>query len=295
MKFSIIDIGTQSLKHYIFELDKNGRKLVHYRRHSDANLGASDVISAETIGRNIKILKNCLDRNQSENVSKLHLVGTEILRKAKNAEDFKSAVREITGEEIEIISHDKEAQYLYEGFLDVVPAGKKFGAINIGGGSTELVIGTPEKLLYSYKLPFGAKFIRKEFGEHDFIDWQKLDEYLDREIQVSESVPELFITGVLDFITTIRSPAPFVSKPCGLPDHPIMLTLDNWHDWILRMRATPVEKLKEYYSKDPNFCDGTTIGHSVYYSFAKKLGVEWAIPSRRDLTDGIIYEMYRGK
>jgi exopolyphosphatase / guanosine-5'-triphosphate,3'-diphosphate pyrophosphatase len=294
MKLSIIDIGTQSFKHYIFEQNGLGKKLVYYKRHSDANLGESNVISRETINRNIQILRKCLDLNKAENVARMHLVGTEILRKAENASDFTAEARKISGHDIEIISHDKEALYLYEGFLDVVPKGEKFGAINIGGGSTELVIGSSDRLMSSVKLPFGAKFIRKTFGEHNDINWQKLDKYLDSEIQVADQVPELFITGVLDFLTTVLPHSPFVSKSCSLLDHPIILTIKDWRDWILKMRATPVEKQKEYYFKDPNFCDGTTIGHSVYYIFAKKLGVERVIPSSRDLTDGIIYEMNQG-
>ena len=194
----------------------------------------------------------------------------------------------------EVISQEKEALYLYEGFLDVVPKGKKFAAINIGGGSTELVVGSPEHMASSVKLPFGAKFIRKTFGEHDEIDWNRLDNYLDQQVHAAEQVPDLFITGVLTFITTIGPHIPFVSAPCNLPGHPLELAMKDWRDWILKLRVTRLETLQKYFPQDPNFCDGTTIGHSVYYAFAKKLGVERVIPSNRDLTDGIIYEMNRG-
>lgn len=291
MKVSIIDIGTQSLKHYIFEQDDTGKKLVYYKRYSDANLGESSIISPETMSRVIEIFQSCLDLNAVENVEKMQLVGTEILRKADNAAEFTIAVRAASGHEIEIISQDKEALYLYKGFLDIMPERQKFGAINIGGGSTELVVGTKEQLLSSVKLPFGAKFVRKMFGEHDDIDWQQLDEYLDEHIQVTEQVPELFITGVLDFITTVRPYIPFMSQPGNYLDHPLMLIMADWHDWILKMRDTSLEEQKKYFAKDPDFCDGTTIGHSVYYTFAKKLGVERVMPSSRDLTDGIVYEM----
>jgi len=291
MKLSIIDIGTQSIKHYIFEQNDNKRRLIHYKRYSDANLGESDVLTLVTIERNIRILQMCLDLNAIEKVSKIKIVGTEILRKAQNVTDFTSAVRIISGCEIEIISQEKEAFYLYEGFLDIVPSGEKFAAINIGGGSTELILGTKEQMNTSIKLPFGAKFIRKTFGEHDEIDWQKLDEYLDKEIQISENAPELFITGVLNFITIIESHIPFTASVGNVPEHPLVLTMKDWWDFILRLRATRLETLKSYFKKDPNFCDGTTIGFSVYYTCARKLGVKRVMPSNRDLTDGIIYEM----
>ena len=291
MKLSIIDIGTQSIKHYIFQQDKSSKKLIHYKRYSEASLGEHDTLSKETIDRNTGILKDCFSLNTKEAVEKTHLVGTAILRKANNAKDFTDNVFNISGLEIEIISQDKEAQYLYEGFLDVVPSEKKFAAINIGGGSTEIVIGNKEKLLNSVKLPFGAKLIRKNFGEHNNINWDDLDKYLEKEINLSEQVSDLFITGVLDFITTLGPYISFKSSQSELLDHPITLTMKDWREWILKLRATPAEKLKEHFSKDSSFCDGTTIGHSLYYVVAQKMGVEKVIPSRRDLTDGIVYEM----
>lgn len=116
MKLSIIDIGTQSLKHYIFEQTGKERRLIYYKRHSDANLGesaATKTLSPETIARNMRILQACLDRNAAENVKKLHLVGTEILRKADNVADFTAMVHKASGYNIEIISQEKEALYLY--------------------------------------------------------------------------------------------------------------------------------------------------------------------------------------
>lgn len=291
MKLSIIDIGTQSLKHYIFEQNSGGHRLVYYKRHSEANLGETSTLSQETIERNLGILQRCLELNAAEGVTGLKLIGTEILRQASNAAEFQQAVRQLAGHDIEVITQDKEALYLYEGFIDVIPHASVFAAINIGGGSTEVVLGTKEIFGASIQLPFGAKFLRRTFGEHNHTDWAGLDAYLDREIQVSQQAPVMFITGVLDFITTVKPLIPFVAQPCDFPRHPYILALADYWEYIQALRATPVEKLKEYFNKDPNFCDGTTMGHTVYYTFAKKLGVKQVIPSRNDLTDGIVYEM----
>jgi len=44
------------------------------------------------------------------------------------------AVKDLTGSDVQIISQDVEAQYLYEGFISIVPADYEFAAMNIGGG-----------------------------------------------------------------------------------------------------------------------------------------------------------------
>ncbi|MEK7648628.1 MAG: hypothetical protein AAB400_01785 [Patescibacteria group bacterium] len=292
MKLSIIDIGTQSIKHYIFDCTNSGNTLIAYKRYSGANLGESSVLSPETIERNIGILQMCIERNAAEGVGQLRLVGTDILRKAQNANDFIVPVQKISGQTIEIICQEREALYLYKAFLDFVPESMKFSAVNIGGGSTECVVGTKQSLISSVKLPFGAKFIRTTFGDHDHIDWQKLDEYLDEAVQVNDGVDELFITGVLDYMTAIRPLLEFESDTCTYPSHPISLPIQRWRDWLIALRTTPLDAQKNYYTKDPQFCDGFGIGQSVYYAFAKKLGAQRIIPSSRDLVDGILYDAF---
>ena len=87
MKLSIIDIGTQSIKHYIFKQNKEEKNLTYYKRHSDNSLSDLNTLSAETIRNKIQILKDCLAINNQQDVKKLHIVGTEIFRKVTNAKD----------------------------------------------------------------------------------------------------------------------------------------------------------------------------------------------------------------
>jgi|GEM_PF-2470887 len=297
MKLSVIDIGTQSLKHYIFDvgIDAAGnhyKKVLHYKRHSEANLGESLVLSGETIARVLGILQKCLDMNRAEGVEKLHIIGTEIFRKAENAVQLTDEVKRISGEAIEIISQDKEALYLYQGFIDVMPDAAQYAAINIGGGSTEAVVGDKNNLGQVIKLPFGAKYLRKTFGEHDSTDWPALEQFLDKEIKVEPSAAsDMFITGVLTFITTVRPHIPFTARPCEIPGHPFIMDMADYHNYILSLRAATVAQLQEYFPLDPNFSYGTTMGHTVYYTVGRKLGIQRVIPSNNDLTDGIIYQM----
>ena len=51
------------------------------------------------------------------------------------------------------------------------------------------------------------------------------------------------------------------------------------------------QKLKEYFSRNPKYCDDVAIGHTVYLEAAKKTKAAFAIPSNNDMTNGIIYEL----
>ena len=291
MRVSIIDIGTQSLKHYIFDVEVDSKKLLHYKRYSDANLGEAETISPEAIERNLTILSECLSINQAQKVSKLSILGTEILRKADNADDFTSKVKALAGTDVQTISQDLEAQYLYQGFIDIVPADYGFASMNIGGGSTEVVIGSKDALIDSKKLPFGVKFMRKSFSREGSMDWKGMDEYLAKEIVLSEKIANVFVTGVLDFISAIGPSLGFVFEKNDIPNHPINFSFDAYVSFLDILRHVPVERLKKLYPKDPGYADNFAIGQSVYVAIARKLSAETIIPSNNDLTDGVVHTM----
>ena len=70
-------------------------------------------------------------------------VGTNTLRVAKNAPQFLKDAREALGFPIEVIAGREEARLIYLGVAHALPAGdQRRLAVDIGGGSTELIIGT---------------------------------------------------------------------------------------------------------------------------------------------------------
>lgn len=293
MKVSIIDVGTQSVKHYIFAIEGTEKTSLFYKRYSDAHLGNNDEITDGSIQRNLIILRECLARNDREGVENLKLLGTDILRKAKNADRFLGQVKELTGQTIQVISQDLEARYLYLGFVPIVPDQFRFAALNIGGGSTEVVVGDSQGLEQFVTLPFGVKLLRSQFADGEKIDWNGIDRYLDQEIRVEAKADNVFITGALDCISAVGPSLGVRFKPIEMLHHPISLSIEAYRKYILDLRKTPVSKLKGLYLKDPDFCDNLALGQSVYYKIAKELGAKVIIPSRNDLTDGVIYEALR--
>ena len=69
-------------------------------------------------------------------------VGTNALRRATNASEFLAAAEEILGHSIDVISGEEEARLVYLGATHSLPEfdGKRL-VVDIGGGSTELILG----------------------------------------------------------------------------------------------------------------------------------------------------------
>jgi exopolyphosphatase/guanosine-5'-triphosphate,3'-diphosphate pyrophosphatase len=293
MKVSIIDIGTQSLKHYIFDVTGGEKKVLFYKRHSDAHLGNNNEITQKAIERNLQILQACLDQNKKENVEKVELLGTDILRKAENARVFLARAKAMAGREIHVISQELEAKYLYEGFISIVPDDFHFAALNIGGGSTEVVVGSADRMEKFVTLPFGVKLLRSEFASGEQVNWKGLDDYLEEAITMDALAENVFITGALDFISAAGPSLGVEFRRMTIPHHPFSLPLKEYQTYIDTLRTTSVDDLKKLYPKDPGFCDNLALGQSVYLAIAKKLSAKLIIPSRNDLTDGVVYQMLR--
>lgn len=288
---SIIDIWTQSIKHYIFAVAWTQKDIVYYQRYSEANLGNDWDIDEVAIERNINILKQCIQKNSEYGVNKTIAVGTQILRTASNAEKFCQSVKDTFGLEIKILTHQDEALYLYKWLANIVGE-DSFGAVNIWWWSTEIVTGTKANLKKDVKIEIGVKTLKTLFASDTSIDRVAMEQYLDNEIQLGDMQENtLFITGVLDFYLTVWPQLGYQFTESTFANHPIVFDLLFMQEFIQTLRSTDVTTLRSMYSKDPWFADNVAIGQTLYRKVAQKLGAKYIYPSKNDLTDGLVVEI----
>lgn len=291
---SIIDIGTQSIKHYIFSLEGKMKTLLYYKRFSDAHLGndSMSIIEPSAIQRNIDILEQCMQVNIQYQARKTILTWTQILRIASNADVFIQQVKRDFWLDIQIVTHEDEAKYLYRWFTSIVE-NLSFAAVNIWGWSTEIVVGNKEKLLDTKVIEIGVKTLRTKFcDETQWIDRQSMEAFLDKHIKESEyPIDVLFITWVQDFYLTVAAKLWFTFDSIDISNHPMAFDLQTMRIFLETLRTAPISKLKEFYPQDPGFVDNVAIGQTLYYKVAEKYKAKKILPSRNDLTDGILLDI----
>ncbi len=98
----------------------------------------------------------------------LRIVGTNTLRSAKNADEFLERAEQVLGHPIEIISGIEEARLIYSGVAHSLAADNDSNrfVIDIGGGSTELIIGRGFRPLLMESLHMGCiTMTRRFFGD----------------------------------------------------------------------------------------------------------------------------------
>ena len=169
-----IDIGTNSFHLVIAKIDSKKRFTVLTRAKEVVRLGSSSndmkYISPESIERGVETLKRfklICDSFKAEIIA----VATSATREALNKQVFLQKVLEETGIEISIVSGYEEARLIYLGVLQSLDIyNKKILLIDIGGGSTEFLIGEKGEVKIASSLKIGAVRLTNKFSLNDKIN-----------------------------------------------------------------------------------------------------------------------------
>ena len=178
-----IDIGTNSIHLLIAQVDTALRSFsVLLTEKSTTRLGERDPetgdLSPEAIERAFTTLRHCRELAASHGVQPGDVVtaATSAVREAPNGREFLQAIQEQLGLEVDLVSGPEEARLIYLGVL----SGMAFGdqphlILDIGGGSTELVLadGRDARALSSTRV--GAVRLQREFVHEDPLPPQRVE------------------------------------------------------------------------------------------------------------------------
>jgi exopolyphosphatase/guanosine-5'-triphosphate,3'-diphosphate pyrophosphatase len=141
-----IDLGSNSFHMIVARLDETGTLTVLDRLRESVRLGGGlnkkGNIDKETRKRALDCLERFGQRIRNFPRGSVRIVGTNTLRVAKNSRSFVSEAEHVLGHEIEIISGQEEARIIFLGVAHgrATREGKRL-VVDIGGGSTELIVG----------------------------------------------------------------------------------------------------------------------------------------------------------
>jgi len=140
-----VDLGSNSF-HMVVARYSHGQLVIVDRLRESVRLAAGldeqGRLSRESIGRALQCLERFGQRLSDMKAGRVRVVGTNTLRKAKRKGAFLDRAREALGHPIEIIAGVEEARLIYLGVAHTTPSesGHRL-VVDIGGGSTEVIIG----------------------------------------------------------------------------------------------------------------------------------------------------------
>ena len=140
-----VDLGSNSFHLMVAEMQGSEIRVIDRLREMlrfGSGLDAQGCITALASRRALACLRRFGQRLQTLKAGQVRVVGTNTLRKARNAKEFLRRAEVALGHPIEIISGVEEARLIYQGVTSVLPTGEERRlVVDIGGGSTELIIG----------------------------------------------------------------------------------------------------------------------------------------------------------
>lgn len=166
MRTLSIDIGTNSTLYLIADVTPASFELVE-RGISGNRLGADKredgSFSPELIEDNRQILLEIQRRGEELGCDAVKAVGTHALRTATNADAFVAMINSI-GLDFQIIDGVQEAALAWRGVVGNNLPSQHTAILDIGGGSSELIIGQGDQIAFSLSIPLGAVTLTRSFS-----------------------------------------------------------------------------------------------------------------------------------
>lgn len=218
-KIAVIDLGTNTF--HLLIANVTGKDFdILLRERISVRIGKNGInkglITKNAQTRALKALHNFKKNIDHFQVDQVYATATSAIRNAKNGVALKERIKDETSIEVNIISGDEEAEYIYYGVKTALSIGMDTSLImDIGGGSVEFIICNEKKIFWKQSFEIGAQRLLDLFHYHDPIykeEIVKLNEYLEKKLQLlyeaaSKYQPKTLIgsSGTFDTLVEINN------------------------------------------------------------------------------------------
>lgn len=157
---AVIDIGTNSVKLLVAEVaGQNVQPLWEDSKQTRLGEGFYETyrLQPDSIGKTATAVLKFMEVARERAARSIRVIATSAAREAINPHDLTAAVYEASGLRLEIISGDQEADWAFQGVTtDPVLAKHPLLLLDVGGGSTEFILGHGAQKSFRHSFPLGT-------------------------------------------------------------------------------------------------------------------------------------------
>lgn len=251
-KIAIIDMGTNTFHLLLAEADEKGYHItLRDRLAVKIGMGGINqgVITEEAIHRALLAMQSFRNTIQQYGITRVYAFGTSALRNARNNSEVARRIKALTDIDINIISGDLEAEYIYRGVKAALHLEKEKSLIvDIGGGSVEFIIGDNDHIYWKQSLEIGAQRLMERFQKNDPItedEIHALDQHFQESLVPVFAALKKFPTQVLvgssgtfDTLSDIFCARYDIHKPAEEVETPLSLAgfYEIYHELLKKNR-----------------------------------------------------------
>ncbi|MFD9218824.1 exopolyphosphatase [Streptomyces sp. NPDC060064] len=301
-RVAAVDCGTNSIRLLVADADPETGELVDLdRRMIIVRLG-QDVdrtgrLAPEALERTFAACREYAAVIKKHGAEKLRFVATSASRDAENRDEFVRGVLDILGVEPEVITGEQEAEFSFTGATGGLPGHEERLVVDIGGGSTEFVVGE-EHVLAARSVDIGCvrlteRHIRNDPPAADEIAAIRADIRAALDL-AEETVPlreARTLVGLAGSVTTVAGIALGLDAYDSTKIHHARIPYEQ----VVRISDTLLESTHEqraaYRVMHPGRVDVIGAGALVLREIMERIGAREVVVSEHDILDGIAWSI----
>lgn len=158
---AVIDIGTNSVKLLIAEVTSSGEVIPEYETSVQTRLGRGFYVRQELQEEPVRLtaaaVANFAEEAREAGAQRIVVLATSAAREARNQEAFCRQVEAASGLPVRILSGQQEAEWVFLGMAGTPGCrGHRTLILDVGGGSTEFLLGRDHHLEFQASFPLGT-------------------------------------------------------------------------------------------------------------------------------------------
>jgi exopolyphosphatase/guanosine-5'-triphosphate,3'-diphosphate pyrophosphatase len=306
-----IDIGTNTLRLLVAETGPDSFHEIYAERtitRLGQDLDLSGKLTREAEERSLKVLKSFAEKIRAHTALHTAAIGTSALRNASNSEAFIHAVKINTGIDITVVSGKEEARLTWlgvarmlsgSGALKKLLSPAPLMVIDIGGGSTEIMMTRPGEAPVSVSLPLGAVYLTEQCVQHDPPTTDELAvlrgmvrERLDRFEGTIQPAPDSTVIGTAGTITTLAA----IDQGMTVYDPEritrFVLTGRRIEAMIATLSTSTIAERRKIPGLEPGREDIIPAGAIILQEIMRRFGYTSLLVSDWGLREGIVLDLY---
>ena len=294
-QLAAIDMGSNSFRLEIGQLVDDRYRRIDYLKETvrlGGGLDAAGFLSEEAATRGLDCLARFASRLDGFASSQVRAVATQTLREAKNRNAFLARAQSTLGLPIEIISGREEARLIYSGVARLQPSNVQRLVIDIGGRSTEMILGRGDRPRRAESFQVGSvslsmkyfpdgRFSERAFREAQIAAGAELEEAIGpfAPRHWREALGSSGTVGAVSQVLAASGQGDGTVTPEGLR-------------WLMRrcLEAGSADRLDL-----PGLRDDRRVviagGLSLLYTLAMNFGIDELQPARGALRQGVIFDL----
>ena len=290
-----IDLGSNSFRLELGSLQRGRYKRIDYLKETvrlGGGLDAEGRLTEEAQHRGLACLERFARRLQGLPPARVRAVATQTLREARNRDAFLLRARSVLGLPIEVISGREEARLIFAGVSRLQPSDRPRLVIDIGGRSTEMIVGqgrTPRtaesfqvgSVSLSMRFFPDGRFTSEAFRAAQIAAGAELEEALQPFApgQWVEALGSSGTVGAVSHVLAANGITDGTITPAGLR-WCIEACLAAGHHDALELAGLKPERRAVLGG-----------GLSILYTLALQFGIDALQPSRGALRQGVVFDL----